>query len=336
MNRLKTYAFVLMAVTGVSVALACTSAIVSARLTRDGQTLLWKHRDTGNHDNFIERVAASDGRYGYVALFNGGDSLLLEAWAGMNDAGFGIINTASYNLAPDTARYRDREGRVMSQALALCRTLSDFECLLDTLAKPMGVQANFGVIDSSGKGAYFETDDYGRRRYGLGDSLLIRTNYSHSGDTVTEGYGYIRYANASHLLAPAIARRDVTPRLLTDTISSSFYHALWGKDMVASNDDEWLVDQDFIPRYSSTASVAMVSGEHPQMWVILGYPPLSRAVCIDDFDAVPDSLRPIDSGYTSPACNRANATKRRVFSIGRGSGTHYINLTELKKILDNK
>lgn len=325
-----------MAVTGVSVAMACTSAIISARLTRDGRTLLWKHRDTGSPDNFIERVPATAGRQGYIALFNGGDSLLLEAWAGMNDAGFGIINTASYNLAPDTAVFRDREGFVMTQALALCRTLNDFETLLDTLDKPLGVQANFGVIDRSGDGAYYETDDYGWRRYGLGDSLLIRTNYSYSGDTIAQGYGYIRHANARHLLAPSVSVCDVTPQLLTDTISSSFYHALWGKDMVADNTDTWLVDQDFIPRYSSTASIAMASSPEPCMWVILGYPPLSRAVYIDDFDNIPDVLRPTDTHYTSPVCNAANEVKSHIFAISRGSGPHYINLKELKKLINDK
>lgn len=84
-----------------------------------------------------------------MALYNGGDSLLAEAWMGLNDAGFAIMNTASYNLAPDTASVKDREGIVMRLALERCRTLDDFETLLDTLPRPLGVQANFGVLDAS-------------------------------------------------------------------------------------------------------------------------------------------------------------------------------------------
>ena len=83
----------------------CTSAIISGKANPEGRTLLWKHRDTGHEHNFVARVSPTGHSLGYVALFNGGDSLLNEAWIGMNEAGFAIMNTASYNLAPDTAAY---------------------------------------------------------------------------------------------------------------------------------------------------------------------------------------------------------------------------------------
>ena len=130
--------------------LACTSAIVSAKASKNGRPLLWKNRDTGTEHNFVEKVDAEDGNYAYVALYNGGDSTLRDAWLGMNEVGFAIMNTASYNLAPDTAKLKDQEGFVMSLALKKCRTLADFEVLLDTISKPMGVQANFGLIDANG------------------------------------------------------------------------------------------------------------------------------------------------------------------------------------------
>ncbi len=139
---------------------ACTSAMVSAKAAKNSRPLLWKHRDTSAENNFVERTPARNGDLANVALCNAGDSTLSEAWMGMNEAGFAIMNTASYNLAPDTAAYKDREGAVMALALKKCRSLSDFETLLDTLPKPMGVQANFGLIDASGQGAYYETDDY--------------------------------------------------------------------------------------------------------------------------------------------------------------------------------
>ena len=80
--------------------------------------MMWKHRDTGADHNFIQRVEADTSRpgsIGYVALFNGGDTGLREAWMGMNDAGFAVMNTASYNLAPDTTDYKDREGLVIDR-----------------------------------------------------------------------------------------------------------------------------------------------------------------------------------------------------------------------------
>ena len=84
---------------------ACTSMLVSGAYSRSGRPMMWKHRDTGAEDNFIERKAATDSTIGFVALYNGGDSLLREAWMGVNDRGFAIMNTASYNLAPDTTDY---------------------------------------------------------------------------------------------------------------------------------------------------------------------------------------------------------------------------------------
>ena len=46
---------------------ACTSAIVSGRLTANGRPLLWKNRDTDDQNNKIERIAATRSSYEYVA-----------------------------------------------------------------------------------------------------------------------------------------------------------------------------------------------------------------------------------------------------------------------------
>ncbi|MDE6225039.1 MAG: C45 family peptidase, partial [Muribaculaceae bacterium] len=157
---MKKFLLILSLLLSVQASIACTSAIISGKVTKNGRPLLWKHRDTGNEQNFIARVAPEGNKYGFVALYNGGDSLLESAWMGMNDAGFAIMNTASYNLMPDTAKFVDQEGVVMRKALETCRTLIDFENLLASLPKPLGVQANFGVLDANGNGAYYETDDH--------------------------------------------------------------------------------------------------------------------------------------------------------------------------------
>ena len=105
---------------------------------------------------------------------------------GMNEVGFAVMNTASYNIKNDKVpdRQMDREGLVMTIALRSCRTVDDFETLLGSLPRPMGVEANFGVIDSEGNGAYFETNNDSYVKFDLADApggVLIRTNYSHSG-----------------------------------------------------------------------------------------------------------------------------------------------------------
>lgn len=322
----------------VAQAIACTSAIVGAEATQSGRPLLWKHRDTGTEHNFVAQVAR-DGQIPYVALFNGGDSLLAEAWMGLNADGFAIMNTASYNLAPDTAAFRDREGYVMATALARCRSLGDFETLLDTLPKPLGVQANFGVIDASGAGAYYETDDYRYTRYPISDTpdnLLVRTNFSCSGDS-TCGMGYIRYQNAVTLLSPRVKARDITPATFTEDISRSFYHSLLRRDPLADGDD-WAVDQDFIPRRSSSASIVIEGvrpGESPTlsvMWTAIGYPPCATVIPVT-VDSVPDRLQPLAPGWHSEECDYVLTLKRQVFPITRGSSPHYINLQKLRPII---
>ncbi|MCM1020620.1 MAG: hypothetical protein NC343_00625 [Muribaculum sp.] len=325
-------------------ALCCTSAIISGKCTPDGRPLLWKNRDTGTLLNFVDRVD-SDGKgsLAYVALFNDGDSLRSQAWIGMNEASFAIMNTASYNLAPDTATVRDREGFVMAKALASCRSLADFERLLNQYKRPIGVQANFGVVDTNGDAAFYETCDTGFVKFPLSDSptgLLIRTNFSQSGDSIS-GFGYIRYANATHLINPAASNCAITPAFLIDTVSCSFYHSLLEADMLADTSATWIVDQDFIPRYSTSASIAIAGksnsadNRQPIMWCALGYPPCApmQQVTLND---IPAGMLPDPKTTLAPDCVKAMQLKDKVFPITRGSGQHYIYLPALRSCIRNK
>lgn len=304
--------------------------------------MMWKHRDTGAPSNFVERVESRDGNHAYVALFNEGDSALCEAWTGMNDAGFAIMNTASYNLMPDTAAYKDQEGRLMSLALARCATVDDFEQLLRDAPKPMGVQANFGVMDAHGGLAYFETDDYRFTRFDVADSpqgYLLRTNHSMTGND-TDGYGYIRYQNALDILKSDIEGGTLLPESFTEKASRSFWHSLLQRDY-AQGDDRWVVDQDFIPRYISTASIVVEGvneGSDPAeavMWTMLGYPPCSwvEAVSIDN---VPDGLRGLQPGCTSAISNEVMAMKELAFPLKVGNGQRYIDMKYLRQVMEQK
>lgn len=316
----------------------CTSMIVSGRASDSGRPLLWKHRDTGADNNFIARVEPTDSTLGYVALFNAGDSLLAEAWMGMNDAGLAVMNTASYNLAPDTAVYKDREGAVMTMALRRCQTVDDFGQLLSTLPRPMGVQANFGVIDARGGAAYFETDDNGTTRYDVADSpdgVLVRTNFS-VGGADGQGSGYIRCNTACRLTADAVAARSVSPVTLTEDVSRSFYHSLTGHDYLAEG-ERFVVNQDFVPRDISTASI-VIEGINPGgdpadmvMWAALGYPPCSPVGRVT-LTEIPADFGP-DAGWRSPACERARDLYRSAIPYPGGSGPRYLDLDILRPII---
>jgi hypothetical protein len=254
----------------------------------------------------------------------------------MNEVGFAIMNTASYNLAPDTAKLKDQEGYVMSLALKKCRTLADFETLLDTISKPMGVQANFGMIDATGDGAYYETNDYTYTKFSLSDAengVLVRTNYSYTGEE-GGGYGYIREDNAWHLLEPYIKNKSIEASTFTDEISRSFYHSLKDRD-VAKGKDRWIVDQDYIPRRTTSASVVMegiLPDEDPSlymMWTEIGYPPCSYTLPVM-IDYLPQELRPQGKEWRSQLCNEIIEKKHKVFSIKRGSGKHYIDMNAIR------
>lgn len=317
-------------------AFACTSAIISGSRTLNGRPLMWKHRDTGKEDNKVERVPATADRYEYLALFNSDDAELKEAWMGYNSQGFAIMNTASYNLKDDDipADQMDKEGFLMTIALRRCASVDEFQRLLETLPKPLGVEANFGVIDALGNGAYFETNNYTFTRYDLKDApdgVLYRTNYSYSGRP-DEGAGYVREESEKKLLAPHIAASDFSPVVFTEEFSKRYYHSLLGHDYTEDG-LEWIVDQDFIPRRSSSASCCVEGvrpGERPSgtvMWIGLGFPPCAelRLASLGE-NGVPQELRGSAENGHSPLCDQAVAMKNQVFPIRRGNGKQYLRI----------
>ena len=328
-------------------AVACTSAIIGAELNPSGRPLLWKHRDTSSIDNKVEYVAPSAEGYGYTGLFNASDKDLKECWTGFNSEGFAIMNTASYNIKDDNVPQKkmDKEGLLMTRALRTCVTVDDFARLLERLPRPMGVEANFGVIDATGAGAYFETNNDSYIRINLEDSpehFLVRTNYSHEGRP-GEGFGFIREANAIHLLAPAVERKEVTPEFLTETISRSFYHSLIGKDMAEGVDEGWIIDQDFIPRYKSCATIVIEgcvpvekginkpSGKDYVMWTGLGYPPCADIYPVTEGpDGVDPDLRGIQKSGHSKASDLSKKRRDEVFPRKFDNGDKYIRLSKLR------
>lgn len=317
---------------------ACTSAIISAALTDNHRPLLWKHRDTGADNNFLQKVEPTDSTFGYVGLFNAGDSLLSEAWMGMNDHGFAIMNTASYNLAPDTAAIQDREGVVMSLALKSCVTIEDFERLLGSLPKPMGIQANFGVIDAKGGGSYFEANDWTWTRYDMpADGYIIRTNFSVSG-TVGEGYGHTRCHTADCLVTDRLKSEPISPYYLTDIVSSSYLNADTGRDYIAeylSGGDSMIEYNDFIPRDISTSSIviegvnSVEQASDMQMWAKLGYPPCTWVGHVT-LSSIPERFLP-NASWRSSACDDA-ANLRKACLVKSGESNR-LNLDILLPII---
>lgn len=325
--------------------LGCTTAIISGKSTQDGRSLLFKHRDSGEAQNKI--MYFDDGDYDYIGLVNSKDVKGNEVWAGCNSAGFAIMNSATYNQnLNDTTKLKDREGFVMKQALQECATLQDFEELLNSLPKPLGVDANFGVIDASGGAAYYETNNYKFTKFDVNDpatapfGYLIRTNYAYTGER-HEDYGLIRYQTATELFEQSYASNSLSHRFLMQDVSRSLKHYLTKTNLkeqipLSTESTKFVNFKDFIPRYSSAATVCVQGvkkNESPlftTMWTILGFQLCSVAVpsWVAGGKELPKMLIADSTGH-APLCDRAIKLKKKVFPLSRGSYKDYIDLSKV-------
>ena len=78
----------------VAPAWACSSAVISGKVTPDGRPLLWKNRETGHLRNHMAYVKGE--KYDFVANVNSENfPKLKEAWGGTDAAGFALMNTQS-------------------------------------------------------------------------------------------------------------------------------------------------------------------------------------------------------------------------------------------------
>ena len=331
--------------------IACTSAIFTGKCTPDGRPLMWKHRDTGEPNNRVQYFKGE--KYTFYALINSPDFFNNEAWTGTNEVGFSIMNTASYNLKDDDvpSKMMDKEGVVMYKALATCRTLKDFEKMLDKYPRPMGVEANFGVIDAEGGAAYYEVNNNSWTKIDVNDpkiapqGYLVYTNHSNTG-RLNEGMGYVRYTNADKIVKEQIARNgDITVQWIMQNLSRTFYHSVLGIDLNKDKElvdkcNGWFMDQDFIPRKSSTCSIVVEGvkkGETPKntiMWTILGYPPVGIAVplMVANGTDVPAYMTAEGTG-NAKMCDWVIEKKKEIFPITRGNGNKYLNYYAIEKYM---
>jgi hypothetical protein len=323
--------------------LACTTFIISGKNTVDGKPILFKNRDTDKQQNSL--VFFSDGRYKYIGLVDGNEEWNKMVWGGYNEAGFAIINSAAYNNnAGDTSKLKDQEGVIMKLALQTCVTLKDFEKLLGSLPKPMGLNSNFGVIDAYGGAAYYETGNYDFTKFDANDTsfapngILVRTNHSMRAD-LTKGFGFCRYNTAVNTLSAAAAGKKISPQFLFNNISRNLTHSLTKTDLCANLPKERDIPEfkffiDYIPR-ESTASAIMIIGakDHDHikdavMWTILGFPLTSVAipVWISGGSHLPKAVT-MNEKLQSPVCTAALKLKAQCFPITYDDGLNYINLS---------
>lgn len=328
---------------------ACSSAVISGKITPDGRPLLWKNRETGHLRNHMAYVNGE--KYDFVANVNSDNyPAQKEAWIGYNTAGFALMNTQSYNLVKGDIADDDRgpdNGKVMYRALEICATVADFCHFLDTIQKPSGIEANFGVIDAEGGAAMFEVDEHTYKMFDANDpnvaphGYIARTNFSNGGE-LNVGYGYVRYLEVERVLSKACAMGGITPQLIFTDLARSFRNNILDIDLKSGDFNApkasgWFTDQDFIPRKDTSCSIVVQGvkkGENPELgivWTILGYPPTSVAVPLwvkDNLPAVVSYNKELEASPLSAAS--LQLAQDKVFHYKQGGGTnHYLHWENL-------
>jgi hypothetical protein len=313
---------------------ACTTAVISGAVAADGRPILWKNRDADDLHNQV--VYRADGRFAYIGIVNQADTAGLEVWAGINEAGFAIMNSASYNLEEmDSVA----EGQMMKVALQSCRTVADFQRLLDiTNTGVRSTTANFGVIDAEGGAAIFETGASGYTRFDASTAptgVLVRTNYSDSGDS-TLGSGLTRRARAEALIRQLQGAGRLTARHLFAHVCRDVANANTGSDPLAAKPPEarFAYVGDSINRDITASAVVFVgvrAAENPltsTAWVILGQPVTGAAVPLwVHAGSVPDAVA---AGKDPAPLNAAfDRIRGLLFPSRRGELKRYLEISGL-------
>lgn len=337
-------------------AAACTSVIVSGKVTPDGRPYIFKNRDTEDTDNLV--VSVKGATYRYIAIVSARDSVPRGIWSGHNEAGFAIANTAAYNLNERSqrpasgsvlGRSKENDATIMRKALETCATLEDFEHLLDSLKAlgPIPTNSNFAVLDARGGCAYYETGHKGYVKYDANDpaqapyGYLIRTNHGLSGDRSMDK-GVERYLAINEIMTrQAFSNEGFDFEYTIRRVTRHLTHGLTHLDLYdfLPEDDHrpvFFPFRDFIPRYQ-TASAHLIQGvgkgEDPLLtvsWIIPGstLTTVGIPLWIVDKGELPSVVTRNKEGRAS-LVDAGFRLKRELFPIERGNGMDYINLARL-------
>ncbi|MCR4921021.1 MAG: acyl-CoA--6-aminopenicillanic acid acyl-transferase [Bacteroidaceae bacterium] len=323
---------------------ACTSFIVSGKATKDGRPMIFKNRDTSGVNNVV--VVVQGELFRYLGITGYTDKKPRNIWAGHNEVGFAIMNTAAYNMNGCKGDDSDHDGWLMRRALEVCRSLSDFEHLLDTLPKPLNVNSNYGVIDAAGGCAYYETGDSGFVKFDANDpreapdGYLVRTNHGMTGCREIDS-GVERFMAITDFMAEAHREGHIdceyliahTPRYLTHGLTKQNLLENMPKD---ENDVRMIHFTDYIPRFISSSAIliqGVAPGEAPShtvSWTNIGWPCASVAIPLMlEADVPLPTIVQRDESDKAWLCSKSIAQKLKVFNQRRGNVRDYIDQSKL-------
>ncbi len=267
---------------------ACTAAVVAAKASKEGGSILWKNRDSGYHRTCIRYFESE--KYAYLGVANIKNSEP-RVFAGVNEVGFGIVNTATLNLPKnkEVKGTRDRP-TFMSKALAQCSTVDEFEEFVRNYKRGYKFTTNVGVGDAKGHAAFFEIWGDGYRRYDVDKTesgVDFRSSFSFAGDMSKSERCRRRY-NA--MVEQTAGKKKFSAEDFYN-YARSYYVAGKG-DALKYDEPLSSIPRETVPFRSTVGSFSIVCGEHPRMLVSMGYPAACPAipVWVEAKSAIPKCL----------------------------------------------
>ncbi len=311
----------------------CTIGVASGKATSDGRPMVWKSRDnSGAPDNEVKYNTSF--RYKFLSISTVGSTY---AWMGLNEHGFAIVNALAADLPKGTSG--PSNGAFMRDVLGNCKTLAEFRHYLDSTNRTgRTTRANFGVIDSTGEAAIFETsgDDY--QEYNAADAphgYVVRTNFSMTGGGSS---GIERYNRSQDLMTTFYSGDSLNVKSILRYQMRDFsdfdsrpvsvpYRQSWGPGIPYG----YINTSKSICRNSTVSAVVVqgVSEGEPgalsTFWAILGQPAAAVVVPYWPVGSVPSEA---DGETTAPLCDVARQIRSQLFDFS--GGAEYINSFKLR------
>ncbi len=252
---------------------------------------MWKNRDSKSLYTYVRH--GTEGHYAYTAVV--AESNPLSVLAGVNEKGFGMVSTATYNLPIALEKTKgDQVGWMMRvEGLRSCATVDEFEALLKDFKRGARFKSNLLVGDAYGGSAVFEIWPDGYRRYDATtepDGYLIRTNFSFAGDEQKRGASIRRYQAVADQMRGK--QRFSAEDLMA--FSRSYYSAHHQTDLLVTAGRYNDRSAHCVPRFTTQGAFVIVcDAQYPRMDVVIGHPAICFAVpvWVAGGDQLPAALR---------------------------------------------
>lgn len=317
----------------------CTSAVISPAASAGGRPMLWKNRDTDNLSNRV--VFVREVPHSYLAVVDGDDASGRRTYAGLNSAGFAIINTVAYNLpGAKASELKDLEGSVMGDALRSCRSVADFEAYLRANQGPgLGCQTNFGVLDASGAAFIYEVHNQGFQKFDAAatpEKYLVNSNWARSGKP-GKGAGYLRFERASELFrkvpAGQLSAQLILRQMARDTGHVLLRHPTAEDLKKQPAQPTWILTKDCINKSYTSCAVVLVGKEpnnpasRAELWILPGEPVTTVALPLwVEAGTVPEAFW---KGTDAPLWAESLRIKKLLRPFPESEKQEYLNLAAL-------